>query len=346
MKKDLEDVTKEAYVKRGQYDSQFMKSYAKVIGSNPLLAAEEEWQLVKRIEEGDRKALDRLINSNLRLVLRIAKKFSYVGKNAGLTYYDIVEEGYISLINAAKNFKRKTYKSEGSDQEVKLRFSTYATECIEGRLKNVLKNLRQIKIPLYLYEYITRIKTLKEGFEKNNGYTPTFSEIIDLYSKEENIIIPDSLKEKILRALIIDGSEILGLERVLFRVRGKNSDSFEDESSDEIIKLRRVLDILSMKGEIERIKREKKKSRKEIRLKKFERVVSILKMRYGLNDMNEGEPMTTKDIAKEMDISNQRVSQIEEFGKDKIRWYVGLSNKKLKEIKEKTFTDLEKLKKS
>lgn len=126
-------------------------TYLKQIGNHKLLTHKEEIELAKRIEEGDKRAFDKMVQSNLRLVVSIARKYS---SNKGMTLQDLIQEGSIGLIKAVEKFEyRRGYK-----------FSTYATWWIRQAItRSIADQSRTIRIPVHMVETINKvIATTKE----------------------------------------------------------------------------------------------------------------------------------------------------------------------------------------
>ena len=141
-----------------------VKMYLREIGSVPLLSAQEEIDLAKRMENGDMVAKQKMINANLRLVVSIAKK--YIGQ--GLLFLDLIQEGNAGLIRAAEKFDyRKGFK-----------FSTYATWWIkQGVTRAIADQSRTIRVPVHMVETIYKFKKASRMLMQKLGRQPTEEEV-------------------------------------------------------------------------------------------------------------------------------------------------------------------------
>ena len=143
-----------------------VRLYLKEITRTPLLTADEEADLAKRIENGDKEAKDRLIEANLRLVVSIAKR--YAGKN--MQFLDLIQEGNIGLIKAAEKF----------DYRRGFKFSTYATWWIRQSITRAISDKsRTIRVPVHVSENIQKVVRIKRQLIVELGKEPTNEEIAD-----------------------------------------------------------------------------------------------------------------------------------------------------------------------
>ena len=143
-----------------------LQLFLREAGRHPLLTREEEVELARRLERGDLAAKDRLINSNLRLVVANAKRF----QNQGLSLLDLIQEGVLGLIRAAEKFDwRRGFK-----------FSTYATYWIRQALQRALDNrARTIRIPTTVAQLERRIARAERELEAREGHRPTDAELAE-----------------------------------------------------------------------------------------------------------------------------------------------------------------------
>lgn len=256
-----------------------VRMYLKEIGRVSLLTAEEERDLAKRVERSDPKAKERLINSNLRLVVSIAKK--YVGR--GLTLLDLIEEGNIGLMRAVEKFDwRKGYK-----------FSTYATWWIRQAITRAIADqARTIRIPVHMVETINRFIRVSRMLMQELGREPAPEEIAKQMGIET---------EKV-REIIKVSQQPTSLEAPVGEEKDSTLGDFipdeeirpEDQASVELLKahLSEVLDTLN--------DREKK----------------VLKLRFGLDD---GRQRTLEEVGREFGVTRERIRQIEAKALRKLR---------------------------
>jgi len=147
-----------------------LEAYLKDIGHVELLSREEEKDLANRFAEGDKDARDRLIISNLRLVVSIAK--NYVDR--GTSFMDLIEEGNVGLMKATARF----------DPSMDLRFSTYATWWIRQSIRRAITNARMVRTPSYMIELITKLKNSEIELSAKLGRQPTIDEIANEIDNE------------------------------------------------------------------------------------------------------------------------------------------------------------------
>ncbi|MGB9911522.1 MAG: RNA polymerase sigma factor RpoD [Microgenomates group bacterium] len=249
-----------------------VRMYLKEIGKTPLLTAEEEIELAKRIEKGDVKAKNKLIKSNLRLVVSIAKR--YIGR--GLTFLDLIQEGNQGLMRAVEKYDwRRGYK-----------FSTYATWWIRQAITRAIADqARTIRIPVHMVETINRLYRVSRKLTQELDREPTPKEIAqEMGMSEEKVreILKISQTTTSLEKPVGDeGDSLLG-----DFIQDTTNPSPYDSASKQLLKetLREVLDTLS------------------------EREAKVLKMRFGLDGY---KPMTLEEVGREFGVTRERIRQIE-----------------------------------
>jgi RNA polymerase primary sigma factor len=241
-------------------------------GRYPLLTAAEEVELAKRIERGDRAAKDRMVNSNLRLVVSIAKKY----QGHGLSLLDLIQEGIIGLIRAVEKFDwRRGYK-----------FSTYATWWIRQAVqRGVANKSRTIRIPVHIVEREQKIARAERELVLQLERMPT----------DEEVAKRAKLNVKHVRETRSAARTVASLDKTI----GDDSDTkFGDlvahASEDVAEEVQVALDESALHLAINELP---------------EREQEVIRMRYGLDE--EMEPKSLEEIGRRMGITRERVRQIE-----------------------------------
>ena len=249
-----------------------LETYFKEINRIQLLTAQEEKELAIKIRKGDVRAREQMIKANLRLVVSIAK--NYVDR--GLSLLDLIEEGNLGLLKAVERF----------DPDEECRFSTYATWWIKQSIKRALiDTVKTVRIPSYMVELISKWKNVASALNIKLGRQPTFDEIAqELNIPPENLgIIKTAIRASNSSSQTISLENMWTLSEVL-----------EDKNA------RQPADILFDEVEMEIIEK--------LLASIEERDAKILRMRYGLDN---GDPMTLKEIGEKVNLSRERVRQIE-----------------------------------
>lgn len=257
-----------------------VRMYLKEIGKVPLLTADEEIEIAKRLEEGDESAKQKLAEANLRLVVSIAKR--YVGR--GMLFLDLIQEGNLGLIKAVEKFDyRKGFK-----------FSTYATWWIRQAITRAIADqARTIRIPVHMVETINKLIRVSRQLLQEYGREPTPEEI----AKEMGI------SESKVREIIKIAQEPVSLETPIGEEEDSHLGDFipdddapapAEAASFTLMKeqLMDVLDTLTPREE------------------------KVLRLRFGLDD---GHQRTLEEVGKEFNVTRERIRQIEAKALRKLR---------------------------
>ncbi len=265
-------------------------NYLRKISSERLLSSGEEIEIGKKISQGDDTARKKLIQSNLRLVVSIAKKYT----NYGLSFHDLIQEGNIGLIIAARKYNYKLgYK-----------FSTYATWWIKQSIyKAIAEQTYSMKIPVYVQEIINKYTKVKRHMEKNSGKTISPKEISKKLNIPENKI--ESYLEAFNKSISLD-SEYKSSDGGTIRL----SDFLEDANSS----CDKVTEFYHLKKDIQKLL---------LRLKNREK--DVIKMRYGF-DSSEEKPKTLEEIGKIYGVTKECIRQTEIRAIKKIRSFCEKEN--------------------
>lgn len=264
-----------------------IQMYLKEIGKVPLLKGNEEVELAKRKEKGDREAEKKIIEANLRLVVSIAKKFAGA---KGLSFLDLIQEGNIGLFRAVEKFEyRKGYK-----------FSTYATWWVRQAITRALADQsRTIRIPVHMVETINKFKQVQRILIQELGRQPLPEEI----SAEMNEVLDK------VRYIIKISQDTISLETTI-------GDDEEDSTLEDFIE-----DIKNVTPDRAAALQLLRDYVKAIIINLSPREQKILEMRFGLND---GVAHTLEEVGQEFDVTRERIRQIEAKSLEKIRKLKGL----------------------
>jgi len=249
-----------------------VRMYLREIGKFPLLTSEEEFVLAKRVKACDIRAKHKLVNSNLRLVVSIAKK--YTGR--GMLFLDLVQEGNLGLIRAVEKFDhRKGYK-----------FSTYATWWIRQAITRAIADqARTIRIPVHMVETINRLRKTSRQLLQKLGRKPTEREI----SKKSRISV-----EKV-REIIKVSQLPLSLEMPVGDEESSRLGDFVEDASIQ------APDDIVMHGLL-------RDDLENVMNTLTEREKMVLKLRFGLDD---GHPRTLEEVGRVFAVTRERIRQIE-----------------------------------
>ncbi|MFN7088871.1 MAG: RNA polymerase sigma factor RpoD, partial [Candidatus Paceibacteria bacterium] len=263
--------------------SDSVQLYLREIGRYPLLKQEEEIELAKKISRGDEAAKQKLIQSNLRLVVSIAKK--YIGRSPNLTLLDLIQEGNIGLFRAVEKFDwRKGYK-----------FSTYATWWIRQAITRALADqARTIRIPVHMVETINQYQQVVRRLVQDLGREPLPEEIAaEMGMEVEKIRHIQKISQDTVSLEVPIGDD--DEDSVL-------ADFVPDEEgiTPQMVAARRIL----------------KDHLNEIIEELTPREQKILEMRFGLKD---GVTHTLEEVGKVFGVTRERIRQIEAKALDRIR---------------------------
>ncbi len=257
-----------------------IKLYLKDIQKTNLLTAEEERALARRIDDGDMAARDRMIESNLRLVVKIAKRYM----NRGLPFLDLIEEGNLGLIKAVERFKLSK----------ECRFSTYATWWIRQSIERALVNQsRTIRLPVHVSDDINKLIKITRELVRVYNREPQVKEVAEAMGVEPQYV----------RRLMVLLKKTFSIEHPM----GENSDyslidTIEDttivnplELAEWLNKYRIIADLLATLNDNEK---------------------EIIALRFGLDDR---DPQTLDTIGRQFGVTRERIRQIEAKSLEKLR---------------------------
>ena len=278
--------------KEMESSSDSVQMYLKEIGKFPLLHAEEEVELAKRVEKNDEAAKQKLIQSNLRLVVSIAKK--YVGRSPDLTLLDLIQEGNIGLFRAVEKFDyRKGFK-----------FSTYATWWVRQAITRALADqARTIRIPVHMVETINKFQQAVRRLTQDLGREP--------------------LAEEIASEMGIEIEKVRHIQKISQDTISLETPVGEDDEDDTLANF--VPDEESVSPDMATARRLLKDHLDEIISELAEREKKILEMRFGLED---GVTHTLEEVGKVFGVTRERIRQIEAKALDKIRQHSKLEKLK------------------
>ncbi len=257
-----------------------LETYLQDIGKIPLLEEEEEKELARRIQEGDEEARKKMITANLRLVVNEAKNYT----DHGLPFKDLIEEGNMGLLKAVDRF----------DPERGTRFSTYATWWIRQAIRRALTNKsKTVRIPAYMVQILSDFKSVQNELTQRWMRDPTFAEVA------EEMDLTGNKLQILKKALNADHGAVRPNSIDVIWDRDVLENEMDLEQPEEIViqdsqveRLYEMLDVIT------------------------DRQADILRMRFGLETKR---PMTLKQIGNKLDLTRERVRQLEQEALEKLQ---------------------------
>lgn len=257
-----------------------VRMYLKEISHAQLLTAAEEVQLAQRVEQGDTRALQKLVRANLRLVVSIAK--NYVGR--GLTLLDLIQEGNIGLMRAVQKY----------DWRRGFRFSTYATWWVRQAITRAIADqARTIRLPVHVSDTISRYMRTSRSLLQDLGRNPTPSEVAEAMGISETKLqdmISASQKPVSLETPVGEEEE----DHLGDFIRDNAARSPEDAATEQMLR----------------------EDTQEFLERLTPRERRVIQLRFGLDD---GRQRTLEEVAKEFGLSRERVRQVEAEALRKLR---------------------------
>ena len=260
-----------------------VRLYLREIGKIPLLTPEEEADLAKRIVKGDKKAKDKLVESNMRLVVSIAKRYG----GRGLDFLDLIQEGNTGLLRAVEKF----------DPDKGFKFSTYATWWVRQAITRAIADqARTIRIPVHMVETINKVLRTSRKLTSELNREPTNEEIAkELGLEPEKIDYVMRIKQDIASLDASIGREGDDEDSVLGDfVEDEERDSPEESAANQILK----------------------EQLSEIIATLTDREQKIIRLRFGIGG---GRPHTLEEVGAEFDVTRERIRQIEAKALSKLR---------------------------
>lgn len=260
-----------------------VRLYLREIGKIPLLTPEEEADLAQRIVKGDKKAKDKMVESNMRLVVSIAKRYG----GRGLDFLDLIQEGNTGLLRAVEKF----------DPDKGFKFSTYATWWVRQAITRAIADqARTIRIPVHMVETINKVLRTTRKLTSELNREPTNEEIAKALDMEpDKIDYVMRIKQDIASLDASIGREGDDEDSVLGDfVEDEERDSPEDSAANQILK----------------------EQLSEIIATLTDREQKIIRLRFGIGG---GRPHTLEEVGAEFDVTRERIRQIEAKALSKLR---------------------------
>jgi RNA polymerase primary sigma factor len=277
---DRGDDDADAEIDEREVSTEALQLFLKDIGKVDLLTAAQEIELAKRIERGDHRAKQEMVEANLRLVVSIAKRY----RNQGLPFLDLIQEGTIGLVRAAEKFDhRKGFK-----------FSTYATWWIRQAVARALADkARTIRMPVHVVEKLNKILRTERKLRAERGREPSSFEIAD--ELELSIEEVDQIRRSAQTPVSLEKPVGDEEESEFGHFITDDLAPQPDEVAEDVLRkeaLKKVLNTLS------------------------ERERRVLELRYGLNGE---QPKTLDEVGRTFQVTRERIRQIENQSLKKLR---------------------------
>ncbi|MBR3322353.1 RNA polymerase sigma factor RpoD [Candidatus Saccharibacteria bacterium] len=260
-----------------------VRLYLREIGKIPLLTPEEEAELAQRIVKGDKKAKDKMVESNMRLVVSIAKRYG----GRGLDFLDLIQEGNTGLLRAVEKF----------DPDKGFKFSTYATWWVRQAITRAIADqARTIRIPVHMVETINKVLRTTRKLTSELNREPTNEEIAEALGMDaDKIDYVMRIKQDIASLDASVGREGDDEDSVLGDfVEDEERDSPEEAASNQILK----------------------EQLSEIIATLTDREQKIIRLRFGIGG---GRPHTLEEVGNEFEVTRERIRQIEAKALSKLR---------------------------
>ena len=266
-----------------QFSDDSVRLYLREIGKIPLLSNEEEVDLAYRIVKGEKKAKDKMVEANMRLVVSIAKRYS----GRGLDFLDLIQEGNTGLLRAVEKF----------DPDKGFKFSTYATWWIRQAITRAIADqARTIRIPVHMVETINKVLRATRKLTNELNREPTVEEIAkEMGMEPEKIDYVMKIKQDIASLDATVGRDGDDEDSVLGDfIEDEGRVSPEDAAAAQMLK-EQIAEILSSLSESEQ---------------------KVVKLRFGIGG---GRPHTLEEVGAEFSVTRERIRQIEAKALSKLR---------------------------
>lgn len=264
----------------GQRDRELLSLYLQEIAPNPLLTADEEQALARRVHSGDTDAEHKLVESNLRLVVHVARRY----RSRGLSLLDLIEEGNIGLMQAARKYR----PDRGT------RFSTYAIWWIRQAITRALANqARMIRLPVHVEQLVAQYVKAREALTRDLGRVPTLAEVAERLKRPLDEI--EHLESVRQQPLSFDAP--MGTEG-----KGTLGDLVQDRTAPPV---GRLVSLLQEGAELAGVLQDLPDSER-----------NVVSLRFGLDGT---DPLTLEQIGRRLGVTRERVRQIESAALQRLR---------------------------